>query len=236
MNLSTVYFENVRKLINAIEQDENGKIEIAARKIAEATAAGGIVHLFGSGHSVLAALEVYIRAGAFSNSKPVMREMDIDRFERLPGIGKAIMRSFDGRKGEVLIIFSNSGKNPLPIEVAKTAKEKEVFTIAITSFEHAERSRGQGEVLADIVDLAIDSHVPYGDASVAVPDAKIKMGPLSTVANVTLLHAIYCMAAENLLSMDEQVPVRISRNIPEGLEYNRKFAEKYGERLPELRY
>ena len=175
MNLSTVYFENVRKLINAIEQDENGKIELAARKIAEATAAGGIVHLFGSGHSVLAALEVYIRAGAFSNSKPVMREMDIDRFERLPGIGKAIMRSFDGRKGEVLIIFSNSGKNPLPIEVAKTAKEKRFL-------------QSPSPPLSMLKDLA--DRVRFGRyrrpchrlicslwrCNVAVPDAKIKWG------------------------------------------------------------
>jgi uncharacterized phosphosugar-binding protein len=236
MSLSTTYFENVRNLVNKIEHEENEKIEIAAKKVAESTVAGGIVHLFGSGHSVLAALEVYMRAGAFSNSKPVMRELDIDRFERLPGVGTAIMRSFDGRPGEVLFIFSNSGKNPLPIEVAKKAKEKGVFTIAITSFEHAKKAREQGEILADIVDLAIDSHVPYGDASVSIPNSNIKTGPLSTVANVTLLHAIYCTAVELLSLMNEQAPVRISRNTPEGLEYNKKFVEKYGERIPDLRY
>lgn len=236
MNLRNTYFENVRSLVDRIEQEENEKIEIAARKVAESTAAGGIVHLFGSGHSVLAALEVYMRAGAFSNSKPVMKELDIDRFERLPGVGTAFMRSFDGRTGEVLFIFSNSGKNPLPIEVAKAAREEGIFTIAITSFEHAEVSRKQGEVLADIVDLAIDSHVPYGDASVLIPNTSIKTGPLSTIANVTLLHAIYCTAVEQLSLMNEQAPVRVSRNTPEGLEHNKKFVEKYGERIPDLRY
>ncbi len=236
MSLRNTYFENVRDLVNNIEQKESERIELAAKKVAESTAAGGIVHLFGSGHSVLAALEVYMRAGAFSNSKPVMKELDIDRFERLPGIGKAFMRSFDGRKGEVLFIFSNSGKNPLPIEIAKTAKEKEVYTIAITSFAHAEVSRKQGEVLADVADLAIDNHVPYGDASVLIPNTDIKTGPLSTVANVTLLHAIYCTAVEKLLLMNEEPPVRISRNTPKGLEYNKKFVEKYGERIPDLRY
>ena len=236
MSLRTTYFEKVRNLVSEIEQDECEKIEVAARRIAESTAAGGIVHLFGSGHSVLAALEVYMRAGAFSNSKPVMKELDIDRFERLPGIGTAFMRSFDGRPGEVLFIFSNSGKNPLPIEVAKKAKEKSVFTIAITSFEHAEKARGQGELLVDIVDLAIDTHVPYGDACVSIPNSNIKTGPLSTVANVTLLHAIYCTAVEFLSLMNEQAPVRISRNTSEGLDYNKKFVEKYGERIPDLRY
>jgi len=235
MKLKQQYFYNINELITKIEHSESEKIELAATKIAEATAAGGIIHLFGSGHSILASLEVYIRAGAFSNSKPVIKDLDMDRFERIPGIGEALMRKFDGRPGEVIIIFSNSGKNPLPLEVAKVAKEKGLFTIGITSFEHAGKAQST-EVLMDVVDLAIDTHVPYGDASVMLPDLDIKIAPLSTLANVSILHAIYCEAAEKLLEMGEQPPVRISRNTPKGDQYNRKFIELYGDRIPELRY
>lgn len=236
MNLSNQYFENVHRLLQSIEKEESSSIDIAAQKVAEATAAGGIIHLFGSGHSVLSALEVFMRAGGFSNSKPIIKELEMDRYERIPGVGSALMKTFDGRPGEVLFIFSNSGKNPLPLEVAQRAKEKGVFTIGVTSFEHAAKGRKDGEVLADIVDLAIDNHVPYGDASIQIPGSHKKTGPLSTVANVTILHAVYCGAVEKLVAMKFDPPVRISRNTPEGYEYNKHFVQAYGDRIPELRY
>jgi uncharacterized phosphosugar-binding protein len=237
MSMGNIYFHNVRNLVDIIEREEMPKIQTAAEKIADSTAAGGIVHLFGSGHSILAALEVFMRAGSFSNSKPIIKELEIDRFERIPGVGSAVMRNFDGRPGEVLVIFSNSGKNPLPVEVAQRGKEKGVFTVAITSFEHAEKARnGKIEVLADVVDLAIDTHVPYGDASVLIPGTTIKTGPLSTIANVTILHSIYCTAVEKLLEKDVVPPVRVSRNTPEGDAHNKHFADQYGDRIPDLRY
>ena len=235
MDLKHQYFNNIKAMIDKIDQAESEKITRAAMQVAETTAAGGIIHLLGSGHSVLASLEVYIRAGAFSNSKPVIKDMDMDRFERIPGIGETLMRKFDGRPGEVMFIFSNSGKNALPIEAAKAAKNKGLFTIGVTSFEHGEKAHTD-EVLKDVVDLAIDTHVPYGDASVSLPERDIKMAPLSTLANVTLLHAIYCEAAEKLIEMGLEPPIRISRNTPKGDGYNKKFIDLFGDRIPELRY
>ncbi len=236
MKLQNTYFNNVREIVTAIEKFETDKINLAADKIAETTAAGGIVHLFGSGHSVLSALEVYIRAGAFSNSKPIIKDTGFDRFERIPGVGKALMKMFDGQPGEVIFVFSNSGRNNLPIEIAKQAKERGLFVIGITSFEHVKRVRQTLDHLVDSVDLAIDTHVPYGDASVKLPNQDIKMAPLSTVANVTLLHAIYCEAAERLLALGVEPPVRVSRNTPEGDRHNKKFIDLYADRIPELRY
>ena len=236
MTYKEQYFENVKTIVSTIQAEESESIATAGKKIAESTAQGGIVHLFGSGHSVLASLETYIRAGAFSNSKPVIQEMGIDRYERLPGIGKTIISKYDGQPGEVLIIFSNSGKNPLPIEIAQGAKEKGMFTIGISSKQHSQKVQTGQPKLADLVDLSIDTHVPYGDASVTLDGTNLKTGPLSTLANVTILHAIFCEAAEVLMADGELPPVRISRNTPEGDAYNRRFIEKYASRIPELKY
>ena len=43
--------------------------------------------------------------------------------ERTEGYAKVIMVSFDVRPGEVVVIVSNSGINPVPIELAIEAKE-----------------------------------------------------------------------------------------------------------------
>ena len=105
------------------------------------------------------------------------------------------MKKFSGLPGEVMFIFSNSGRNPLPIEIAEEARKKGLFTIAITSFRSAEIDNSDSTNLINVVDLPIDSHVPYGDASVQLDDTNIKMAPLSSIANAILLHAIYCKAA-----------------------------------------
>jgi len=236
MKYTKIFYRNVIDLVNSIEEFEDEKIRLAAFKVADTTENNGIIHSFGSGHSVLASLETFIRAGSFSNTKPINKELEIDRFERLSGIGKALMKKFSGLPGEVMFIFSNSGRNPLPIEITEEARKKGLFTIAITSFRSAEIDNSDSTNLINVVDLPIDSHVPYGDASVQLDDTNIKMAPLSSIANAILLHAIYCKAAEILISRGITPPIRISRNTPTGDAYNKKFIEMYASRIPELRY
>jgi uncharacterized phosphosugar-binding protein len=169
-----------------------------------------------------------MRAGSFSNSKPIIKELEIDRFERIPGVGSAVMRNFDGRPGEVLVIFSNSGKNPLPVEVAQRGIEKGVFTVAITSFEHAEKARnGKIEVLAELWIWLLIPMYRMGRQCFD-PGNDDQNRPLSTIANVTILHSIYCTAVEKLLEKDVVPPVRVSRNTPEGDAHNKHFADQYG--------
>ena len=236
MNYKKELYLKIFELVQKIDEQEDEKTRKAAEKVAEVTAQGGIIHSFGSGHSVLAALETYIRAGSFSNTQPIFKEDDIDRFERIPGVGRALMNKFSGLPGELVFIFSNSGKNPLPIEIAEEARKKGLYTIAITSFESADIQKSESPNLINVVDLAIDTHVPYGDASIKLETTEIRMAPLSSIANDIILHAISCEAAEILVSKGITPPIRISRNTPAGDAYNKRFIELYAARIPDLRY
>jgi uncharacterized phosphosugar-binding protein len=164
--------------------------------------------------------------------------LSIDRFERIEGVGTKLMQGFDGKAGEVLFIFSNSGVNPLPIDVALSAKKQGLYTVGVTSFTHSkgvEPQHSSGKRLFEIVDAAIDTHVPYGDSSLELEGLHMRFGPLSTIANVVIINSIMSGVVERLHETGEIPPVRISRNTPGGLEHNRKFSEQYADRIPGLR-
>lgn len=240
MDILDQYYEHLVSLLLTLFEEEKPKIQMVGRHIAESTLKGGIIHTFGVGHSALPMEEVFIRAGTFCNIRPLTLDgFRLDLFENIPKVGETLMRGFDGQPGEVMIVFSNSGVNPLPIEVALESKKRGLYTVAVTSFAHSRAvlpKHESGMRLLEIADCAIDTHVPYRDAALTLSDYPYKMCPLSTIANITIIHAILAEAAEQIRLAGAHPPIRVSRNTPEGPEHNRQFVLKYGDRIPELRY
>lgn len=238
MSAGKRYFETAGRLLETIVSAEIEKIQKVAGAAVQSVQAGGIIHLFGSGHSAIPAQEVYIRAGSLTNTRPVSLERILDTFEDIEGVGNRLMRGFDGRPGEVLLVISNSGVNPLPIEVALAGKESGLFVVGITSFDHSRRvapKHASGQRLLELVDIAIDTHVPYGDAALKIAGVPGKVGPLSTIAGVAIVNAIIAETIEQIAALGGTPPVRISRNVPGGMEHNQQFVKRYGNRIPELR-
>jgi len=232
------YMERAIQLIQEIESSELEKIQKVAAVTARSIINGGIVHLFGSGHSAIPTQEVFIRAGSLSNARPISLERFLDSFERIEGVGNALMRGFDGKAGEVLIVFSNSGVNPLPIEVALTGKKLGLFTVGVSSYTHTQKAKSRqsdGKRLCDVVDVSIDSHAPYGDAGLEIAGLSMPIGPMSTIAGVSIINSIMAETIEQVLTLGGTPPVRISRNTPVGDKHNLQFQEKYADRIPELR-
>src|SRR5918994_1972742 len=133
------YLDRLAELLTALRA-EGARIEAAAKMMADCIAAGGVVHVFGSGHSHMMAEEVFYRAGglwAFN----AMLDINLTSFgtlkagmvERAEGYARVILDSFDVRPGEVVVIVSNSGINPVPIDLALEAGRTGARTIAITS-------------------------------------------------------------------------------------------------------
>src|SRR5438093_9322097 len=118
------YFDQLQELMAAL-REQGPNIEKAARMMAECIAGGGVVHVFGSGHSHMMAEEVFHRAGGLFAFN-AMLDVNLTSFgtlkagmvERTEGYAPVILDSFDVRPGEVVIVVSNSGINPVPIELA----------------------------------------------------------------------------------------------------------------------
>jgi uncharacterized phosphosugar-binding protein len=235
---AVMYLDKAQALLGALGQHELGHISLAAEWCADTIAKGGLVHLFGSGHSTLPAREAFVRAGALTCFRAFALDPVIGRFERLENSGRTLLEREDVRAGEVLIVFSQSGINPMPIEVAQAAKERGLRTVAVTSLQHSRASESRhssGLHLYEVADLTIDTHVPLGDASIQLRDSPMKVGPLSTVGAVLVINSLVAQTTGELLSRGLTPPLRISRNTPAGDAHNRRFVEQYGSRIPELR-
>jgi uncharacterized phosphosugar-binding protein len=238
------YFDRLQELMSAL-QDEGPRIEAAATVIASCIAEGGIVHVFGSGHSHIMAEEVFHRAGGLFAFN-AMLDVNLTSFgtlnagmvERTEGYAKVILASFDVRPGEVVVVVSNSGINPVPIELAIEARAIGATTIAVTSeanYRFTSSRHSSGKRLADIADLTIDSRVPVGDAILDLEGLDVPVGAASTVLGAALMNAMVAQTAEELIAAGQRPPVIVSMNVPGGDERNAELTERYRPRLQLLK-
>jgi len=238
MEYGNVFLKEAIRVISVIQEQENEKIEAVSGLLSASIMKGNIAHIFGTGHSAMAGREMFTRAGTLSCFRIVGARYDLEKFERLEGIASVILEDHDIKLGELFFIFSSSGRNSIPVEMALAAKKKGAVIIAVSSMEHslAVPSRhSSGKKLFEIADIVIDTHTTAGDASIEVPGLPMKVGPLSSIANIAIIDAIVVETIARIVAAGGNPPVRISRNMPGGDENNQKFKEIYGARIPEIK-
>ncbi len=236
------YVASLQALIAELERSQAEIIGQAAELIATSIANGGIVHVFGSGHSSLLAQEVFHRAGGLA-AVNAMLDVNLTIFgsarativERLEGYAASVVASYDIRAGEVVMIISTSGVNPVPIEIAQHARARGAMTIAVMSaaaYADAPSRHSEGLRLADVVDLVLDTHLPKGDAMQPIGSTGIMVGAASTILGAVLLNMLFVTVAELLDERGQAIPAFVSQNVPGGDEHNQHLIERYRPRIP----
>jgi uncharacterized phosphosugar-binding protein len=132
----------------------------------------------------------------------------------MSGIASEVLRRYKPSQKDMIFLFSASGKNQVPVEMAQAAKEAGVKSVGVSSMSYAEK----GGRLHEHVDIAIDCKVPYGDACVDV--GEVKMGGLSTYTACFILHSCLIEGARLALEEGVEPPVYISGNVEGGREHN----------------
>jgi len=241
------YFETVLHTINQIRQSEAPNLEAAAERITQSLIQGGVLHIFGAGHAHLLAEEISYRAGGLVPVNPIL---DIgytlmanppsrtSYLERLEGYATSLVQSYDLRSGEVLIVVSQSGINPGPVEVALYAKEKGLTVVGITSVAQSKSQASRhssGKRVFEIADIVIDTHVPAGDAAITIHPDLPRVAPLSTVVGAAILQALVAEVAARWHRLQKTPPpVWVSANVPGGDAYNRQWLALYPNRRSNL--
>lgn len=226
-------FDVVTELINNLKMTQMDAIEKASQACADAIEKGGILQAYGSGHSEAGTMEVAHRAGGFIPTKRIL-EPSRGAYEGIEGVGTTFMKKVDIREFDVVFVISNSGRNPLPIEMALCAKEKGAVVIAITSIEASKKLTSKhscGKNLYQLADIVLDNCVPDGDVGCTLEGFDSKICGMSMITTSVLVQAITYRTAEILVSRGITPPIYKSQNIDGGAEYNELHQAKYIDRL-----
>jgi uncharacterized phosphosugar-binding protein len=217
------YFEGVRTIIERIGVEQLPVIQRMAGAIAASIGGGSLLHVFGSGHSHMAAEEVFHRAGglccinaildpALSGHGPFGTAL-----ERAPGYIPVLFSQYDFRAGEHLIVISNSGINAAPIEAALYGKEHGLVVSAITSLTHSRSVPSRhpsGRKLYELADQVIDNCGPAGDALLEVPGVEERVCATSTVTTALIMNMLMAEVVGQLVAAGMTPPVLRSANLP----------------------
>ncbi|MBT9164758.1 MAG: hypothetical protein DDT23_00764 [candidate division WS2 bacterium] len=238
--MSNNYFDLVVGHLNKLNLSQKPVIEQAAEIISQALEKGGILHVFGCGHSQLLVSELFYRAGGLVTINPIIEQplspgggKKSSWFERQPGYAKIILDSYQTREDEPILIISNSGINIVPVEMALNARDRKLKIIALTSSQYKEvpSRHPSGKKLIDLADVVIDNGIPQGDAVIDIPGYNIKVSPLSGVVGIALLWSLITEIALKLAEKGIKPPIWVSGNIPGGDEANQKYYQQYRERI-----
>ncbi len=202
-------------IVQRIRDTQMHAIARAAQLCADSIASGGLVHLFGTGHSRIPIEEMFPRHGSFPGFHPIVElsmtyhtqvvgangQRQAMFLERIEGFGEIILRNFVFRPRDSFMIFSNSGVNAVVIDVALGAKARGMPVIAVVSVEHCQASapkHSSGKKLIDIADVILDNCTPPGDALVHVENLAYPVGPGSTIGYAVIVNALKSMVADEL--------------------------------------
>lgn len=225
MSLDT-YRAEITAVLDRIWSTQSDNIRTAALWMAASAAGGGLVHLFGSGHSVLPVQDVFPRYGSFPVFHPLMDARLMWQnvigsggakgllwLERREGYAPVLFENEPIRGGDVMVVFSHGGTNAVGIEVAIEARNRGLKTIGITSMDN-QRVAKSSRKLSQFCDLVIDNCVPARDALVDIEGWRAPVAAGSTVAFVTIANAIVAEVASELRKRGMAPPVFVSPNVP----------------------
>ena len=244
------YYSQIIANLELVNKTQEPNIDAAASLMADAIADDRLIHIYGGGgHTTLPGGEMFFRAGGLANIDPVMepalsvfnQALKYLELERTVNFGASIVKYYQLKPGDVMIIFHNIGINPATIDAADEAKKAGAKIIAVSS------SHWQNEIpedhfirhpskknLFDFADVKIDDFNPVGDAAVKVPGFDTPIAPISNIVDFYIAHLLEIKTVAECVRRGITPPVWSSANVPGGDEKNAALIEKYRPRVKML--
>ncbi len=228
-----------------------GGLDAAIALMTDAIGAGGVIQAFGTGHSEAFAMEIAGRAGGLiPSTKIALRDVVLrgnrtagessgSELERDPNIAQELWDVSTVQPEDLFMIASNSGVNGSIVGLAQLVKTHGHPLIAVTSLEHTMKvtpKHPSGQRLSDVADVVIDNLAPYGDATLALRQARagaaeVPVGAVSSITAAFIAQLLTMGVAEQLMARGQVPPLYLSANIPGGDEHNHVLEAQYEGRL-----
>jgi uncharacterized phosphosugar-binding protein len=229
MSTAPLYTRKLIELLAATAESQDEVLDQVAARCADAIQGGGLVHLFGSGHSVIPTLEAFPRYGSFVGLHPLTdpRLMwhdvlgpggvrELLWLERAENYADKFLDHEPLNHGDAFIVYSHGGRNAAAIDAAIYAAKRGLFTVAVTSLANRAGSvnHSSGKHLSDVCDLSVDTGVPAEDAVIAVEGWGRPLGGASTVVACVITHEIITRTAQLLSGRGHVSPTFVSPTVP----------------------
>lgn len=212
-NASSRYLGGLQELLGQVETTQHAVTEEVAAAMSACIQRGNLVHLFGSGHSMLPVLEVFPRYGSFVGLHPLV-DPRLLWFNVLGSFGvpeMLFLQNTEGyadvfldgqhlRSGDMLMVFSHGGTSAVVVDAARYAKRLGMTVVAVSS-SHASGASARhssGQKLSDLADLTIDTGAPRGEALVDVAGLPEPVGAATTILAMAAGLAVVARTAELL--------------------------------------
>lgn len=240
------FLEGIDEQLRHIRQpDALVALDAAAEAITASVAAGGVLYAFGASHAGLLVQDLFYRAGGLAAVQPILpRELMLDtkpvqsttRTEQCTGLGASYLEPYSLAMGDVVLVVSVSGRNPVPVELAIAARAQGAVVIAVTSVSYSRSVSGRRGVprLFEVADHVLDIGGVPGDASVELGPGLPAAGPTSSVIGAAVLHGLSVDVATRLQRAGITPPVFASANLDDAAAWNDEIVERYRERVDYL--
>lgn len=230
--------------LERIRTEERAGIDAAAELLAEAVAEGRRIFTFGAGHSSLAAQDVVYRAGGLVVinllNVPGMTGVNVmpaplgSALERVSGLATATLDLTPAGAGDLLFLISLSGRQVMPVELARHARERGMKVVGVTSLAYpgeVSSNHPSGTYLKDNCDVVLDSKIAVGDGELTSTGAETTFGSVSTVVTSAIMQSVVAAAVGKLTDRGVTPPLFRSGNVDGGTEWNTAVMAANRERI-----
>jgi len=226
--MTSLYISRLTRLAEEAAQKNEQAFETVSEKLADTLQNEGLIHLYGSGHSVLPAQETFPRYGSYVGFNPLTdpRVMwhnvlgaggvrELLWLERTEKYAEKFLDHQPLNPGDSIVIFGHSGRNASGIDTALYARKRGLFVVAITSTHNLDKpaTHSSGKRLADAADAVIDTRSPIEDAVVSVKGWSRPVAGSSTVLAMIMMHELVARTAEKLGKRGIELPTFASPTI-----------------------
>jgi uncharacterized phosphosugar-binding protein len=223
------FLDRLQEILREAAETQGEAFAAAATRLADTLADGRLVHLFGSGHSVIPVMDAFPRYGSFVGLNPLTdpRLMwsnvlgpggvrELLWLERTEGYIERFLAHEPLAAGDVLVVFSHGGRNAAPVEAAIFARERGLTVIAVCSTRNLERpaTHSSGKRLADVSDLVLDTCVPVADALVTLDGWGPPVAAASSIVACACVGELIARTASLLLERGITLPTFVSPTVP----------------------